>query len=80
VVFGPSQLETALSLQISPVVLLSLQLAGAALGNAICLFNIIAAASIANIKNYKEILASNLLPTLAGGLLIGLLGLILLNM
>jgi lactate permease len=74
VVFGPSQLATGVSLAIPPTYVLSLQLTGAALGNAICLFNIIAAASIANIKNYQEILSYNLAPTLFGGLLLGILG------
>jgi lactate permease len=74
VVFGPSQLATGLSLSMPPTYVLSLQLSGAALGNAICLFNIIAAASIANLKNYKDVLAYNLIPTLLGGLLLGLLG------
>jgi lactate permease len=74
VVFGPSQLETAQLLGLEPVVLLSLQHTGAALGNAICLFNIIAAASIANLQNYRQVLANNLLPTLCGAGLAGLLG------
>lgn len=75
VVFGASQLETAHSLGIDSSILLSLQLTGAALGNAICLFNIMAAASVADIKNYQGILANNLLPTVLAGILVGLLGL-----
>lgn len=74
VVFGPSQLETAKVLGLNPEVLLSLQLNGAGIGNAVCLFNIIAAASVANLKNYKEVLAQNMLPTLLAALLSGLLG------
>ena len=74
VVFGPSQFSTAVSLQIPIPVVLALQLCGAALGNAICLFNIIAAAAIANLPNPKEVLARNLAPTLVGGLLFGILG------
>jgi lactate permease len=74
VVFGPSQLATGQSLQIAPAYVLALQLTGAALGNAICLFNIIAAASIANLKNYREVLVNNLPPTLLGGFLFGVLG------
>lgn len=74
VVFGPSQLATGVSLQIPAVIILALQLTGAALGNAICLFNIIAAASIANLPHHKAILAQNLAPTICGGLLLGFLG------
>ncbi|KAA5543457.1 L-lactate permease [Adhaeribacter rhizoryzae] len=74
VVFGPSQLVTGESLNMPPASVLALQLSGASMGNAICLFNIIAAASIANIKNYKSVLAHNIVPTLLGGLLFGLLG------
>ncbi|SIR22989.1 L-lactate permease [Pontibacter lucknowensis] len=74
VVFGASQLETAAVLGLNPNVLLALQLSGAGLGNAICLFNIIAAASVANIQNYKAILAANMLPTLLAGALAGAFG------
>ncbi|EMR03877.1 L-lactate permease [Cesiribacter andamanensis] len=74
VVFGASQLQTAQLLGQDPVVLLSLQHTGAAVGNAICLFNIIAAASIANLQNYKEVLARNLLPALSAAGLAGVLG------
>ncbi|MDB5264374.1 MAG: L-lactate transport [Adhaeribacter sp.] len=79
VVFGPSQLATSLSLDMPPATVLSLQHSGAALGNAICLFNIIAAASIANLKNYKDVLVCNLAPTLVGGLLLGILGWLWMN-
>ncbi|CAN5577747.1 L-lactate permease [soil metagenome] len=78
VVLGPSQLETASSILVHPTLILSMQHVGAALGNAICLFNIIAAAAIANLQNYKDVLSKNLLPTLVGGLLTGILGYIIL--
>lgn len=74
VVFGPSQLETAKLLNLDPNLLLSLQLNGAGIGNAICLFNIIAAASVANLKNYKEVLSRNMAPALLAGLVAGFLG------
>lgn len=74
VVFGPSQLETANLLNLDPNTILSLQLNGAGIGNAICLFNIIAAASVANLRNYKEVLAQNMIPALLAGLLAGFLG------
>ncbi|MDX5437326.1 MAG: L-lactate permease, partial [Pontibacter sp.] len=73
-VFGASQLETAHVLGLNPTMVLALQLVGATAGNAICLFNIIAAASVAGIKDYKAILRNNLLPTLLATLLAGLLG------
>ena len=75
-VFGASQLDTAHQLSLNPQVILSLQLAGASLGNGICLFNIIAAAVIANIKNYSGVLANNLLPTLIIALILGVFGML----
>ncbi len=74
VVFGPSQLETARLLNLDPNILLALQLNGAGIGNAICLFNIIAAASVANLNNFKEVLARNMAPALLAGLIAGFLG------
>lgn len=75
VVFGASQLQAAQLLQLDATLILSLQHTGAAIGNAICLFNIIAAASIANLQNYKQVLSNNLLPALCAALIAGLLGL-----
>ena len=75
IVFGPSQLQAANYLDLPAVLILSLQLLGAALGNAICLFNIIAAASVANLQNYKDVLKLNLLPVIVGCILFGLGGL-----
>jgi lactate permease len=74
IVFGASQVETAQALDIAVPTMLALQHTGAGVGNAICLFNIIAAASIANLQNYRGILANNMVPTLLAGLLVGLLG------
>ncbi len=74
VVFGPSQLETAKLLNLNTNIILALQLNGAGIGNAICLFNIIAAVSVANLKNFKEVLATNMVPTIFAGLLAGILG------
>jgi len=76
VVFGPSQQHAATALGLPLTGVLALQTAGASLGNAICLFNIIAAASVAGIKDYRAVLARNLLPTLLAALLVGGLGLV----
>lgn len=78
IVFGPSQLQVTNYLDLPAVLILSLQLLGAALGNAICLFNIIAAASVANLQNYKDVLKPNLLPVIVGCILFGLAGLFML--
>ncbi|MBC3539842.1 L-lactate permease [Rufibacter sediminis] len=75
-VFGPSQQQTALALGMDPASILALQLTGASLGNAICLFNIIAAASVANLKDYRAILSHTLVPTLVAALLAGVLGMV----
>lgn len=74
IVFAPSQISTAQILSLNEETILSLQLTGASIGNAICLFNIIAAASIAGIRDYSGILKNNLKPTLWLGLILGLLG------
>jgi lactate permease len=73
-VFGAAQSQTARNLALDEGVILSLQLCGASIGNAICLFNIIAAATVANVRDYKQILKANLVPALIASLLVGLLG------
>lgn len=79
IVFAPSQLETASVLGFPEAVILALQHAGASLGNAVSLFNIIAAAAIANLTNYKEVLKITLLPVMLGGLLLGVMGWIIIQ-
>lgn len=74
VIFGPVQLQAAQSLEYPLEVILGLQLAGASIGNAICLFNIIAAAAVVGLQNYAPILKRNLLPVLLGSLACSLLG------
>jgi lactate permease len=76
-VFGAAQLETARVLGTDPSLILALQLCGASLGNAICLFNIIAAASVANLTDYKQVLKDNLTPTVAAALTAGGCGLVM---
>jgi lactate permease len=76
IIFGPSQLETARALNLDNNLILSLQLAGASIGNAISLFNIIAAAAVVGLSTYKEVLKNNLIPSLAAGVLLGIAGFI----
>jgi lactate permease len=77
IIFGPSQLETARALNLDSSLILSLQHAGASIGNAICLFNIIAAAAVVGLNTYKEILRNNLLPSLVAGIIIGAAGVVI---
>jgi lactate permease len=74
IIFGSVQYNAALSLNMQPEIILGLQLAGASLGNAVCLFNIIAAAAVAGISNFKEILRKNLIPVLFTSLICTILG------
>jgi lactate permease len=77
IIFGSVQNTAALSLGMQPEIILSLQLAGASLGNAVCLFNIIAAAAVAGISDYSQILRKNLLPVFLACLICALLGYVL---
>ncbi len=79
IVFSTSQLEIANILSFNSEVILSLQHSGATIGNAICLFNIIAAGSVAGIKDENKILKLVIKPSLVAGLTIGLCGFILLS-
>mgnify|MGYP002783630564 FL=1 len=74
IIFGASQMAAAKELELNEIFILALQHTGAAIGNAICLFNIIAAATVANIKDYKAILNLNIIPTLIGGVVLGFMG------
>ncbi|QCY68933.1 L-lactate permease [Antarcticibacterium flavum] len=80
IVFAPSQLETANVLNLPEGIILALQHAGASLGNAVSLFNIIAAAAIANLTNYKEVLKITLVPVVLGGVVLGVIGWVLIMM
>ena len=75
VVFGASQQQAATALDLPLTGVLALQTAGASLGNAICLFNIIAAAWVLGTKDYRAVLTNNVVPTLLATLLVGALGL-----
>lgn len=77
IIFSPSQIEIAKTLNLDTSLILALQHSGASIGNAICLFNIVAAASVAGIKEENKILGKTIMPTLAGGIVIGGFGAIL---
>lgn len=80
IVFGASHQFTAQLLSLDPAVVYAGQLSGASIGNAICLFNIIAACSVANIAAPNKVLMKNLLPCLVAGIVIGLISYILLQL
>jgi len=75
-IFGPVQLASAGQLGFSETVILGQQLAGASLGNAVCLFNIIAAAAIAGLSEFRTVLAKTLIPTLLAASVVGIFGII----
>ncbi len=74
VIFGGVQQASSLHLHMNPEVILSLQLCGASLGNAICFFNIIAAGAVAGLTDYKQVLLKNILPVLVAALVCALVG------
>jgi len=78
IIFGPVQFEAARQLSLSHEVILSMQLFGASLGNAVCLFNIIAACAVAGVDRYAAILRKNLLPVLVATTITALCGLLVL--
>jgi len=78
VIFGPVQYNAAESLSLSYEVILAMQLNGASLGNAVCLFNIIAAAAVAGVDKYSDILNKNILPIVCAGIATALCGIIVL--
>jgi len=54
-----------------------MQSAGGALGNAVCLFNIIAATSIVQLKEHDDILKINLWPTILAVAVVSISGLVI---
>jgi len=72
IIFGSVQNSSAVSLGLNPEIVLSMQLMGASLGNAVCLFNIIAAAAVAGVNDYASILKKSLLPVLVTSLVVSL--------
>ncbi|HEY8401822.1 MAG TPA: L-lactate permease [Cytophagaceae bacterium] len=77
IIFGPVQLTSSIQLNLPQDVLLAIQVAGASLGNAVCLFNIIAAAAVTGTKEYGLILKKNILPIMLAALICGLIGYVL---
>ena len=77
IMFAPPQLFTAKKAGILPELVASLQNSGGGIGNAICLFNIIAAASVIGWKKHDEVIKANILPVVAALLIVGLSGLLL---
>lgn len=78
VIFGPVQFEAAQNLKLPHEVILAMQLFGASLGNAVCLFNIIAACAVAGVEQYAVILQKNLWPVIGATVVTSLCGMLLL--
>ena len=63
ILFGPLQYETALALKLSAPSILGLQMAGGAIGNMICIHNVVAVSSTAGVTGKEgAIIRKNLLP------------------
>ena len=63
ILFGPLQYETALALKFSASSILGLQMAGGAIGNMICIHNVVAVSSTAGVTGKEgAIIRKNLLP------------------
>lgn len=63
ILFGPLQFETALSLGLSTASIMGLQMAGGAIGNMICIHNVVAVSSTAGITGKEgSIIRMNILP------------------
>ncbi|MFA0962712.1 L-lactate permease [Roseivirga sp. BDSF3-8] len=80
IIFGPVQFTAAQNLGLTHELILAMQLNGASLGNAICLFNIIAAAAVAGVENYSAVLNKNILPVLCAALATSLTGIALITL
>jgi lactate permease len=73
------QFQTALLLSLSPLVIVSLQVAGGAIGNMFCINNVIAVASTTGITGSEgKIMVMNMLPALFYALLAVFVGWIIL--
>lgn len=79
IIFGSVQFNTAENLSLSTELILAMQLNGASLGNAICLFNIIAAAAVAGVTQYTKILGKNIIPVLLATFITSIIGMLILQ-
>jgi lactate permease len=76
VLFAGFQLDVAQALELSPVLVLSLQNVGGAIGNMICVHNVVAACATVGLTRVEGIvIRRNLLPAAAYALAVGALGL-----
>ncbi|WP_397446583.1 L-lactate permease [Polaribacter sp. R77954] len=80
IIFGSVQYNSAENLNFSTELILAMQLNGASLGNAICLFNIISAAAVAGVDKYTKILNKNIGPILLTAFVTSLIGFIILSL
>ena len=63
ILFSPFQFETAKLLNLSPLLILTLQLVGSAIGNMICVNNIVAVSATVGIVGMEgKIIKRNLVP------------------
>jgi len=70
ILFSPLQFETAKLLQLSPLLILTLQLVGSAIGNMICVNNIVAVSATVGITGMEgQIIKRNLVPVFLYALL-----------
>jgi len=79
--FGQIQADIAASAHINEPVVLAAQLIGAAAGNMICVHNIVAVSSVVGLDGQEgTILRQTILPALAYAALIGIAGIVLVNL
>jgi lactate permease len=80
ILFSSFQFETATLLKISPLLVLTLQLVGSAVGNMICVNNIVAVSATVGISGVEgQIIKRNLIPVLLYSLLAVVVVLVFVN-
>jgi lactate permease len=73
--FASIQFDVASSVGLSVVIILSMQVLGAAIGNMICVHNVVAASAVVNMKNEEgKIIKLTLIPALIYGTLVAVVG------
>jgi lactate permease len=79
--FASFQIETAKTLGLSLMIILSLQVVGGAIGNMIAIHNVLAASATVGLKNQEgNIIRKTIWITLIYGLIAGVVGLVLINL